>query len=515
MDGFTASIADRLQMGGRTAPGAAFGHAAETPRPLDIGMGTAVARRTVFRPEDAECFGRVADRVAEGNFSLLNRPPDAAGRLERLRLRNAIASGALLTSGRHLQHGDASQATRNMEVFTNCATAIASFAKFYLLLNGSGVGRSYDDALIAIDWAEAPTLLLHLSPEHPDYPHSPEALCQVGVDLGLLPWGSTDPGPVREYLARELLADPAAAPAGAVLHRIADSREGWAKAVELLEAMSFRRERDGTLVLDFSDIRPAGAPIRGMQGRPASGPVSLVRAFLNIRRHVIDLARARNPAGAALRPWEQALLIDHFFSVEVQVGGARRAARMATKSWRDPAVLRFIAIKRRGRAMDRQPLRHGRSRILAAYARATTPTRSPATPARYSPKPPAAPTSTANPASSTATNWKTTAPAAPGKNQSMMTAATSAVPATRWTTRPRCSPNYLPWPPPRATPSPPTRAARSRCTSPAATASSPTSRRCWHARRRWIVSYPAPHRPQSPPSGMPASRTRCGWACVS
>jgi hypothetical protein len=85
-----------------------------------------------------------------------------------------------------------------------------------------------------------------------------------------------------------------------------------------------------------------------MQGRPASGPVSLLRAFVNIRRHVIEPARRRDPADAALQPWEQALLIDHHLSVEVQVGGARRAARMATKSWRDPAVLRFIAIKAEG-----------------------------------------------------------------------------------------------------------------------------------------------------------------------
>ena len=352
MDGFAAAIAGGAFSGGRSAPGAAFGHAPEPPRPLDAGMGAAVARRTVFRPEDAECFGRVADRVAEGNLSLLGRPLDDADRLERLRLRNAIATGALLTSGRHLQHGDAGQAGRNMEVFTNCATAIASFAKFYLLLNGSGVGRSYDDALIAVDWANAPALFFHLSPAHPDYPHSREALCRVGVDLGLLPWGAdaatADLAPVEEYLARELLADPAAGPAGAVLHRIADSREGWAKAVELLEAMTFRRERNAALVLDLSDIRRAGAPIRGMQGRPASGPVSLLRAFLNIRRHVIAPARARDPADPVLQPWEQALLIDHLLSVEVQVGGARRAARMATKSWRDPAVLRFIAIKAEG-----------------------------------------------------------------------------------------------------------------------------------------------------------------------
>ena len=42
------------------------------------------------------------------------------------------------------------------------------------------------------------------------------------------------------------------------------------------------------------------------------------------------------------------MLVDHHLSVEVQVGGARRAARMATKSWRDPGVLRFIRSKSEG-----------------------------------------------------------------------------------------------------------------------------------------------------------------------
>ncbi len=51
---------------------------------------------------------------------------------------------------------------------------------------------------------------------------------------------------------------------------------------------------------------------------------------------------------ATLEPWEQALLIDHHLSVEVQVGGARRAARMATKSWRDAGILRFIRCKSEG-----------------------------------------------------------------------------------------------------------------------------------------------------------------------
>lgn len=334
-------------------PGTAFGASPVAARPLDEGMGLAVGRRTVFRPEDEEDFGRVADRVATGNMSLI--PNEAWHRAEHLGLRNAIATGALLTSGRHLQHGDMFQAGRNMEVFTNCATAIASFAKFYLLLNGSGVGRSYDDALIAVDWGKAPHLHLYLSPDHPDYPHTRADLVRFGTDLSLLPWGTTpetmsaeDEATVRAFLANELLRSLDDVPEGAEIVTIADSREGWAKALEQLEAMSFAGRADDHLVFDLSDIRRAGSPIMGMQGRPASGPVSLLRGLLNIRRHVIEPARTRDPQGDALQSWEQALLVDHYLSVEVQVGGARRAARMATKNWRDPGILRFIRAKSEG-----------------------------------------------------------------------------------------------------------------------------------------------------------------------
>ncbi|CAH2604861.1 Recombinase [Rhodovastum atsumiense] len=332
------------------ARASAFGTQALPARALEPGMGLAVARRTVFRPQDAESFGRVADRVAAGNMSLLGRSLIAAEQDEQARLRNAIATGSLLTSGRHLQHGDAEQAGRNMEVFTNCATAIASFAKFYLLLNGSGVGRAYDDELMAVDWAEAPEILLHLDPAHPDYPKTDSELRQFAAELSLLPGAGVeaDIASVRAAIGRALLPDLAILPAGARLHRIADSREGWAKALEELESLAFQRASGLPLVFDLSAIRPKGAPIRGMQGRPASGPVSLLRALLNIRRHVIEPARARAGSQDRLSLWEQAMLVDHHLSVEVQVGGARRAARMATKSWRDPGIFRFIRCKSEG-----------------------------------------------------------------------------------------------------------------------------------------------------------------------
>ncbi|MBW6399069.1 recombinase [Roseomonas sp. HJA6] len=350
MDGFTpAPPLDAVP------PGAAFSEAPQPARAFDPGMGLAVARRTVLRPSDHEDFERVADRVAVGNMALLGRILTRAEHCERARLRNAIASGALITSGRHLQHGDADQPRRNMEVFTNCATAGASFTKFYLLLNGAGVGRAYDDDLCPVDWGEAPELLLYLAPTHPDWPRDRAALHRFGVEFGLLRWGmgldafnGTEEADVRAFLARELVHDLSRVPQDAVRHAIADTREGWARAVETLEAMAFRRERKRVLLLDLSGIRPLGAPIRGMQGRPASGPLSLLRAFIGLRREVIEAARDRDRAGDALRPWEQALRVDHILSTEVQVGGARRAARMATKSWRDSGALRFVRLKAEG-----------------------------------------------------------------------------------------------------------------------------------------------------------------------
>ena len=311
---------------GRLSPlGSSFGAHPLPARALAAGMGLAVARRTVFRPEDGEDFGRVAGRVAAGNMGLLGPNADLH---EQAILRNAIATGALITSGRHLQHGDANQAGRNMEVFTNCATAAASFTLFYLLLNGSGVGRAYDDALMAVDWAQAPTLRLRLAADHPDAPVTRGARHRFGVEFSLLPWGTapdamsaTQEASIAAWIEREFEIDSAPAASDALVHVIDDSREGWAKAVEVLESMAFVGAAGQTLLLDFSAVRPCGAPIAGMQGRPASGPLSLMRAFANLRRHVITAARA--PDGPA--KWEQALLADHHLSVEVQVGGARHA----------------------------------------------------------------------------------------------------------------------------------------------------------------------------------------------
>src|SRR3989344_392804 len=112
-------------------------------RKLFPGLGEAVAKRTIMRKD--ETWGDVAERVALGNSLLAPKKMKKHQEAEYELLKKHIANASLLMSGRHLQHGDATQPTRNMEVFTNCSTASASFILFYLLLNGSGVGRAYDD----------------------------------------------------------------------------------------------------------------------------------------------------------------------------------------------------------------------------------------------------------------------------------------------------------------------------------------------------------------------------------
>ncbi|MDT7527759.1 hypothetical protein OVY29_03655 [Sphingopyxis sp. SE2] len=267
-----------------------------------------------------ENWGELAARVSLGNASLLrlHNPADApygtpeVESREREELGKLIARGAVLMSGRHLQHGDRHQVIRNQEVFTNCSTAATSFALFYLLLNGSGVGRCYDDDLMLVNWDNMPTIRVVLDELHPDFDHSQHTS-------------------IRD--ARHLYGKGT----NVTWHEVADSREGWAVAIELLEIMAYQKAyRDHLLVLDFSRVRGRGEPIMGMQGRPSSGPVPLMNALEKIAK----------VKGAGLAPWRQTLYIDHYLAEPVLVGGARRAARMSTKHWTDFEAVDFIEVKR-------------------------------------------------------------------------------------------------------------------------------------------------------------------------
>jgi hypothetical protein len=282
-------------------------------REIDDGMGRAVAERTVLRRKPGggfETWGDVAMRVAAGNAGLCPNLLDAPA--ERQTLYHHVAKATLLMSGRHLQHGDETQPTRNQEVFTNCSTAATTFALFLLLLNGSGVGRCYDDDMMLVNWDNAPNLRVVLDTNHPDFDWS----AHESVRDARHKYGS----------GKDVM-----------WHVVEDSREGWAKAVEIWENAAFEKiHRDKLLILDFSQVRCKNSPIGGMQSRPASGPVPLMNAFL----------KAASIKGAGLEPWLQAMYIDHYFAECVLVGGARRAARMATKFWKDKNAVAFAHVKR-------------------------------------------------------------------------------------------------------------------------------------------------------------------------
>jgi adenosylcobalamin-dependent ribonucleoside-triphosphate reductase len=289
----------------------------EAPVEYHVAHGDDVAVSGFFwayGQKEVEKWADVAARVALGNSLLDPRGVDEA-HSERNRMEHHLRQASLLMSGRHLQHGDATQPTRNMEVFTNCSTSASTFLMFYLLLNGSGVGRAYDDAMIKADLNKMPIVV-----------------CSIG-------WGHKDvaDGVIAGYPQRRDV-EHLYAGRKITVFEVPDSREGWAKAIEIIERMAFEERREEVLILDFSGVRPKNSPINGMQGRPASGPGPLMAAIMQI-------AKLRD---AGMAPWRAALFADHYAAECVLVGGARRAARMATKHWKDKSVLDFIQVKRGG-----------------------------------------------------------------------------------------------------------------------------------------------------------------------
>jgi ribonucleoside-triphosphate reductase (formate) len=276
-------------------------------RELDPLLGQAVANRTYLRKD--ENWGQLSERVALGNTLL-----HPTGKDDYIPVRNGIASGRLLVAGRHYQHGDIDQPYRNMEVYTNCSTAPLSFLKFLLLLNGSGVGRNYSDDQMIVDWRNMPILNCILSTKHDDY----NSKYQLDNDIKVL---AKEGFPFKAHH----------------YHLVEDSREGWAKALEILEVATYeKKNKNSRFIFDFSDIRKSGMPIKGMQNRPASGPIPLIYAFQQIAKvKQLDIM-----------PWEQAMFIDHYASECVANGGARRSARIAIKYWKDPEIFKFITIKR-------------------------------------------------------------------------------------------------------------------------------------------------------------------------
>ena len=267
------------------------------------GMPRSVFENKYSRRKDDGTLQSYAERAREmvaGNF-LMDPRPEAEYRAE-LELTTALAVGGIFpASGRHLQHGDMDQPNRLMELHTNCSTAMFSFMLFRLLLRGSGVGRDYTAKCCRVNWDNMPHIRLVLDDAHPDFPK--------GADSGWLEAlrdARHKYDPESEFVR---------------WFTVGDSREGWAKIIEILETAAFQeKHRDKLFIFDFSEVRPEGSPIAGLQGRPASGPIALMQA----------LARVYSIRGAGMKPWKQALFIDHYLAACVVWGGARRCMPAGT-----------------------------------------------------------------------------------------------------------------------------------------------------------------------------------------
>ena len=255
--------------------------------------------------------------VVEGNTLLASHYKNReVPKEEKAEFLDLMKRGVLPMSGRHLQHGDKEQVHRLGENFTNCSTSAFSFLKFWLLMKGSGVGRLYDQGVCLVNWSNIPQVYLALSTDHPDWNSS---LQDVGV-----------------------LTQSAAKNLEGIDHYfyVKDSAEGWAEVIQILESAAFEGDnRSQRCVFDFSGVRGKGAPIKGQQNRPASGPVPFITAVSK----VLDIA-----AEEGMPRWEQAMRIDHELAACVVVGGIRRSARIALKTWDDEGIDKFIHIKDSG-----------------------------------------------------------------------------------------------------------------------------------------------------------------------
>ena len=116
-------------------------------------------------------------------------------------------------------------------------------------------------------------------------------------------------------------------------YEIADSREGWVESIRLL-INSFLKPNMDSVEFDYSQIRPAGLPIRGFGGI-ASGPAPLVKLHGDIRRVI---------GGRVGQKIDSRAIVDivNLIGTCVVAGNVRRSATLALGS---PEDKDFINLK--------------------------------------------------------------------------------------------------------------------------------------------------------------------------
>ncbi len=275
-------------------------------------IGEDVYRRTYSRKmEDGtyETWPDTVARVVAGSTSVGPVKANEADRLKEL-----ITAFKVLPAGRHLWiTGTGLPYTRNC-FRAPWSSRLADHFEFMAdqLLTGGGVGANYSQEYIQQSpQIQNANLFITCDEGHVDYAAVREAAGLRFADK----WFVVDQG--FNWIT------------------VPDKREGWAAGWgEMFDAAT----TDSRLViLDVSDIRPAGTEIKTFGGT-ASGPAPFVKSLVEIQK-VLTSARGRWLTSV------EAMLCDHHIAAAVVAGGARRSARMSIVHWKDEQIMEFIACK--------------------------------------------------------------------------------------------------------------------------------------------------------------------------
>lgn len=276
-----------------------------------------------------ECWLETCLRVTEYSFSLA--PEDVVCLDEvRIFLINLYQMN-FLVSGRTLWRGDKnnSDATANYNCSFVCIDKIIKYAEMtYLLMEGAGVGfsveRKYTDKLPRFCTDRA-IEYRYIKPETMD------ELQRGGEDTILC--SSSFVRPLTEITYEVLDKLPQLNHNNSITISIGDSRMGWATGVLAFLYFMQVHKCPGKIIVDFSNIRPEGFPLKTMGGT-ASGHKVLMQAFKKIAWIIWT-------TGGELQPIN-AMDIANCIAEAVVCGGVRRSAQIALGDSDDS---RFITAK--------------------------------------------------------------------------------------------------------------------------------------------------------------------------
>ena len=205
-------------------------------------------------------------------------------------------------SGRSLWIGGTEAAKKAPLAGFNCSFVVVDKLKalcdlFYLLMVGTGVGFR----ILPSDVEKLPKFNRRIKLKafrHED-----------------TPWGN--PATTMEHLSDR-----------SIKITVGDSKEGWVTALEqYLEVMTEADTKIEFVYIDFSRIRPKGAPLKTFGGT-ASGYKSVQEMFEKIHKVITEGAYSYEPKGDKLDPIHL-LDICNIIGQNVVVGGVRRTAEIA------------------------------------------------------------------------------------------------------------------------------------------------------------------------------------------